>query len=120
LIFRGFEVVCFLLRTSRPFRVTDVSEREDSSLMLGPVYVEGVGVLRTIVICWLAVAALLVLPVTSQAQSQAPAPDPAAAPAPTPAADDAALNVAQPDYTLVNLPTTRRLQTMKNAFRVTH
>jgi hypothetical protein len=69
---------------------------------------------RTVVICWLAVAAMLVLPATSQAQSPAPVPAPAAA------SDDAALNPAQPDFTLVNLPTTRRLPAMKSAFRVTH
>ena len=42
-------------------------------------------------------------------------------PAP-PAADDADLdpNVSQPDFTLVNLPTTLRLPRIKSAFRVTH
>jgi hypothetical protein len=60
------------------------------------------------VICRLAVAALLVLPAASQAQS------------PAPASADAASNVAQPDFTVVNLPTTRRLPKMKSAFRVTH
>lgn len=59
-------------------------------------------------ICWLAVAALLVLPAASRAQS------------PAPASDDSASIVAQPDFTVVNLPTTRRLPTMKSAFRVTH
>ncbi len=34
--------------------------------------------------------------------------------------DDAVLNVAQPDFTLVNLPTSLRLPTMRSAFRVTH
>lgn len=63
---------------------------------------------RTVVIRWLAVAALLVLPATSRAQS------------PDPASDDAASNVAQPDFTVINLPTTRRLPRMKSAFRVTH
>lgn len=62
---------------------------------------------RTAVIRWLAVA-LLVLPATSRAQS------------PAPASDDAASIVAQPDFTVVNLPTTRRLPRMKSAFRVTH
>ena len=65
---------------------------------------------RTVVICCAAVAALLCSPATSHAQS----------PPPAPASDDAALNAAQPDFTIVNLPTTRRLPTMKSAFRVTH
>jgi hypothetical protein len=34
--------------------------------------------------------------------------------------DDAALNIAEPDFTLVNLPTSLRLPSMKSAFRVTH
>ena len=39
-----------------------------------------------------------------------------------PPADDADLdpNVSQPDFTIVNLPTTLRLPRMKSAFRVTH
>ena len=56
---------------------------------------------------------LTVLPaVNAQAQNQ-PAP---------PAADDADLdpNVSQPDFTIVNLPTTLRLPRMKSALRVTH
>src|SRR5256885_16070222 len=40
--------------------------------------------------------------------------------APAPPSDDAALNVVQPDFTLVNLPTTLRLPSHKSAFRVTH
>jgi uncharacterized beta barrel domain-containing protein DUF5777 len=63
---------------------------------------------RTVASCWLAVTALLVLPATSRAQ------------APAPASDDAALNLAQPDFTAINLPTTLRLPAMKSAFRVTH
>jgi hypothetical protein len=41
---------------------------------------------------------------------------------PTPPADDADLdpNPSQPDFALVNLPTTLRLPRMKSAFRVTH
>lgn len=34
--------------------------------------------------------------------------------------DDATLNIAQPDFTLVNLPTSLRLPVMRAAFRVTH
>src|SRR4030095_10205647 len=33
---------------------------------------------------------------------------------------DMALNLAEPDFTIVNLPTTLRLPRMKSAFRVTH
>ena len=56
----------------------------------------------------LALAALLVFPATSQAQS------------PAPPSDDAALNLVQPDFTVINLPTTLRLPRNKSAFRVTH
>jgi hypothetical protein len=40
----------------------------------------------------------------------------------TPAADDPDLdpNASQPDFTVVNMPTTLRLPRMKSAFRVTH
>jgi hypothetical protein len=34
--------------------------------------------------------------------------------------DDAVLNVAQPDFTLVNLPTSLRLPAMRSAFRIVH
>ena len=34
--------------------------------------------------------------------------------------DDATLNIVEPDFTLVNLPTSLRLPSMKSAFRVTH
>src|SRR4030095_5107783 len=34
--------------------------------------------------------------------------------------DDLSLNLAEPDFTVVNLPTTLRLPRMKSAFRVTH
>jgi len=61
-----------------------------------------------LVIGWLTVAVLLLLPLTSRAQS------------PAAVSDDATSNVAQPDFTLVNLPTTRQLPKMKSAFRVTH
>ena len=66
---------------------------------------------------WLRVAALVVAlgvvaPVTSFAQNP-----------PAPAADDDPdrdPNRAQPDFTIVNLPTTLRLPRFKSAFRVTH
>ena len=52
----------------------------------------------------------------------APAVAAAQNPAPPPAADDADRdpNPAQPDFTVVNLPTTLRLPRFKSAFRVTH
>jgi hypothetical protein len=58
---------------------------------------------------------------TSAAAQQQPAP--AAAP-PAPAAseprNDARLDPAEPDFTLITLPTTLRLPQFKSAFRVTH
>jgi len=65
---------------------------------------------RTAVICCIALTALFAWPATCRAQS----------PLPAPTSDDATLNVAQPDFTVINLPTTRRLPTLKSAFRVTH
>jgi hypothetical protein len=61
--------------------------------------------------------------------SDPPSPDPPASPATTatspavaqPAGDDdAALDVAEPDFTLVNLPTTMRLPLHKGDFHLTH
>ena len=63
---------------------------------------------RPVVICSLALAALIGMPAVSRAQLSAPNPD------------DGALNVVQPDFTVINLPTTLRLPAMKSAFRVTH
>ena len=62
----------------------------------------------------LALMLLMAMPVAANAQAQNP-PSP-------PAADDADLdpNASQPDFTIVNLPTTLRLPRMKSAFRVTH
>jgi Membrane bound beta barrel domain (DUF5777) len=65
---------------------------------------------RPVVICSFVLASLLAATPAVQAQTSTPA---------TPA-DDAALNLAQPDFTTVNLPTTLRLPRMKSAFRVTH
>ena len=47
---------------------------------------------------------LLVAPATAHAQAD----------------DPAALKLAEPDFTLVGLPTSLRLPTFKSAFRVTH
>jgi hypothetical protein len=63
---------------------------------------------RPVVICSLALAALIGMPAVSRAQSSAPNPD------------DSALNVVEPDFTVINLPTTLRLPARKSAFRVTH
>lgn len=51
--------------------------------------------------------------------TQAAATEPAAREA-APAPDDLEIDVAEPDFTLVNLPTTLRLPRHKLAFRVTH
>jgi hypothetical protein len=52
--------------------------------------------------------------------AQAPIPAPAAQPAPPPEDDDAALVPTEPDFTLINLPTTLRLPRYKGNFRLTH
>lgn len=63
----------------------------------------------------LTVVVLLLSPMAGAAQAQNP-------PAATAPAEDADRdpNASQPDFTLVNLPTTLRLPRMKSAFRVTH
>jgi hypothetical protein len=55
----------------------------------------------------------LSVPSVSFAQTPVPTPDPRDE-------RDMALNLAEPDFTTVNLPTTLRLPRMKSAFRVTH
>lgn len=65
---------------------------------------------RTAGICGLATAMLVFLPTSSRSQSSPPAAVSA----------DVASGRAQPDFTAINLPTTRRLPVMKSAFRVTH
>jgi hypothetical protein len=66
-------------------------------------------------------AAVMVLPAVAaaQAQGQTQAQAPAAA-QPVPDDPDLDLNFSQPDFTIVNLPTTLRLPRFKSAFRVTH
>ena len=60
-------------------------------------------------------AAVLAVPVLSFAQTASPPPSP------DPRDErDMALNLVEPDFTTVNLPTTLRLPRMKGAFRVTH
>lgn len=86
--------------------------------------------IRTLIIGLAVFVTLAGLPRTSAAQA-AGAPDApeAAAPAPETGTSSAAaqvdpaataFNAAQPEFTLVNLPTTLRLQKYKSAFRVTH
>jgi Membrane bound beta barrel domain (DUF5777) len=59
--------------------------------------------------------AVLAVPVRSFAQAASPPP------APDPRDErDLALNLVEPDFATVNLPTTLRLPRMKSAFRVTH
>ena len=54
-------------------------------------------------------------------QVLAPAPSYAQASGPDPSDEqDMSLSLAQPDFTVINLPTTLRLPRMKSAFRVTH
>jgi len=65
---------------------------------------------RLSVTCSFACVVMLALPISSRAQSAESAQ----------VSDDAALNVVQPDFTVINLPTTLRLPRMKSAFRVTH
>jgi hypothetical protein len=62
-------------------------------------------------LCPFALVVCLLMPVASYAQVQAPDPRDE---------DDLSVNLAQPDFTIVNLPTTLRLPRMKGAFRVTH
>ena len=65
--------------------------------------------------------ALPALPAAAQTPSGDPAQAPSAAQAPAPDDDpDRDINFAQPDFTLVALPTTLRVPKFKSAFRVTH
>jgi hypothetical protein len=70
---------------------------------------QGDRVPRPVVICSLALAVCLALPVLSAAQAFNEQD-----------AKDLSLSVVQPDFTVVNLPTTLRLPIHKSAFRVTH
>jgi len=57
----------------------------------------------------------LVLPATALAQSQDPPAKPAADDDP-----DRDINVSQPDFTVITLPTTLRVPRMRSSFRLTH
>src|SRR5437762_3537104 len=70
---------------------------------------QGERVPRPVVICSLALAVCLALPALSAAQAFNEQD-----------AKDLSLSVVQPDFTLINLPTTLRLPNHKSAFRVTH
>ena len=63
-------------------------------------------------------AALVLVPVRATAQDAGAAPPPAAMD-PRDIADRRP-NLAEPDFTTVNLPTTLRLPRYKSAFRITH
>lgn len=67
----------------------------------------------------LSIAVLNVVP-SKVVWGQTPAPTPAAQVAPPPADEDAALVPVEPDFTLINLPTTLRLPRHKGSFRLTH
>ena len=65
-----------------------------------------------------AAAVLILLPVIARAQQQESAPPP-----PTIDPRDAAdrkPSLVEPDFTVINLPTTLRLPRYKSAFRITH
>src|SRR2546428_7627489 len=64
--------------------------------------------IRLLVCLILAGFAAFASPVVASAQSPSPAPD------------DAVLKLAEPDFTLISLPTSLRLPKYKSAFRVTH
>jgi 23S rRNA G2445 N2-methylase RlmL len=65
-----------------------------------------------------AVAVLVFLPAMARAQQQESAPPPATVD-PRDAAD-LKPSLVEPDFTLINLPTTLRLPRHKSAFRLTH
>ena len=68
-----------------------------------------------------AAAVLILLPVMARAQQQESAPPPATPPTIDPRdAADRKLNLVEPDFTVVNLPTTLRLPRYKSAFRIAH
>ena len=72
-------------------------------------------------ICGAVLAALLLAPAAATAQDPAAQPQPAPAPAPLDPRDvaDRRPNFVEPDFTLINLPTTLRLPRYKSAFRIT-
>jgi uncharacterized beta barrel domain-containing protein DUF5777 len=62
-------------------------------------------------------ATLVCLTIAASAQGPSALPSPTA---PPPIEDDAVLKLAEPDFTIISLPTSLRLPKYKSAFRVTH
>jgi len=82
-------------------------------------------VIRSSIVCAFTLAAFTVLPARSALAQSAPSAAPAdgAAASAAPAADDgddAVFRPAEPDFTLISLPTGLRLPLFKSEFRVTH
>ncbi len=76
---------------------------------------------RTLTRSWILAASLAVtLAVATEAVAQTVPDTPAAAASPVVEDDDAVLNPAEPDFVVVNLPTTLRLPLFKGNFRLTH
>ena len=76
---------------------------------------------RTLTRSWtLAVGLAVTLAVATEAIAQTVPDTPAATTSPVVEDDDAALNPAEPDFVVVNLPTTLRLPLFKGNFRLTH
>jgi uncharacterized beta barrel domain-containing protein DUF5777 len=76
---------------------------------------------RTFIRSWtLAVGLAVTLAVATEAIAQTVPDAPAATGAPAVEDDDAVLNPAEPDFVVVNLPTTLRLPLFKGNFRLTH
>ena len=68
-----------------------------------------------------AAAVLILLPVMARAQQQESAPPPATPPTIDPRdAADRRPSLVEPDFTVINLPTTLRLPRHKGAFRIAH
>jgi hypothetical protein len=73
-----------------------------------------------VLICGAVLAALFLVPASATAQDAGGQPQPAPAPPDPRDVADRRPNFVEPDFTLVNLPTTLRLPRYKSAFRITH
>src|SRR6185503_11964836 len=69
-------------------------------------------------ICGAVLTALLLVPASAAAQDAGGQPQPAPAPPDPRDVADRRPNFVEPDFTLVNLPTTLRLPRYKSAFRI--